>query len=208
MDAPHAPRDRNEGEMKEEQRSFTAAAASASIPHSTSDASAPIVGNGFTHPHRLRPRRSPTQLSGDASSSSSGRVFAGDSLKDRVALLILDMQEHFRPFAAPLLPHLLPLIRLASSPEMADAALVIFTQHGHAPRGQGEATAAAAVDDGALGRFWGADNLIRTGSHDWQLLPEIAPLAKRILPKQRYEGHALSAWQASASRAVAMPRLQ
>lgn len=93
--------------------------------------------------------QSPTNLS----TLDSSVVFNG-SLNDRIALLVIDMQEQFRSVAAPLLPKLLPLIRHCQSTDHCETALVIFTQHGHERD-------ASEEEDGEMGRFWGRENIIR-----------------------------------------------
>jgi isochorismate hydrolase len=97
-----------------------------------------------------QPRRSPTNLS---EAASDALVFNG-TLNDRIALLVIDMQEKFRSIAAPLVPRLLPLIQLCQSPDHCETSLVIFSQHGHPMN-------ATEEEDGEMGRFWGRDNLIR-----------------------------------------------
>jgi len=126
------------------------------------------------------PRSSPSSLL-RASPHSRDMIMDGDELRDRVALLVLDMQETFRGVAEPLLTNLIPLIQVCSSPDNADASVVIFTQHGHAARSEGGA------DDGELGRWWGADNLIRKNIHEWKLMKEMQPYARTVVHKTHYD---------------------
>ena len=76
------------------------------------------------------------------------------------ALVIIDMQEHFRSCAVPLVPR---LAHLASSAR-ATGVPVIWTQHGHPDP-------AADASHSNLVRWWGPDDSIELGSPAWQLLP-------------------------------------
>lgn len=129
--------------------------------------------DGGSPPHRVL-SVSPTDLK---KACTPAAVFSGE-LHDRIALLVIDMQETFRSVGAPLLPRIRPLIDLCQSADHCETAMVIFTQHGHEPD-------ATEEEDGELGRFWGRENLIRRGTPPWELMAEIKPNAKRILDKQR-----------------------
>jgi nicotinamidase-related amidase len=76
------------------------------------------------------------------------------------ALVIIDMQEHFRPCAAPLIPRLASLAAAARSAGVP----VVWTQHGHPDP-------AADAAHSNLVRWWGPDNSIELGSPAWQVLP-------------------------------------
>jgi nicotinamidase-related amidase len=88
------------------------------------------------------------------------------------ALLVIDMQEYFRPIAAPILPRLANTIRVLRRRGMP----IIFTRHGHRDPER---------DGGMLRQWWG--ELIVHGSPEWQLLGEIAPEpGELVVPKTRY----------------------
>lgn len=91
---------------------------------------------------------------------------------DHAALLVIDMQEYFRPLAEPTLTPLAALIeRLRKS-----GVPILYTQHGHDEPAQ---------DGGMLYEWW--DDHIRVGTPEWSLLPEIAPEeGETILRKKRY----------------------
>lgn len=72
---------------------------------------------------------------------------------DATALIIIDMQRHFAPCAAPLVPRLNQLARAARRAGMP----VIWTQHGHPDP-------AADAKTSNLVRWWGPDNSIKYGS--------------------------------------------
>jgi len=84
------------------------------------------------------------------------------SKRRKFALLVIDMQEHFRYCAEPLLPKLIQLAQVCKSHDV----LTIFTQHGHRDRSQ---------DGGALARWWGedSDSLIKYGCSSWKLMKEL-----------------------------------
>lgn len=88
------------------------------------------------------------------------------------ALLVMDMQEHFRPLAREILPPLMELIAACRRRGVP----VIYTQHAH--RGPSR-------DGGMLAQWWG--QVILAGSFDAQLMPEMAPLAEdKVVQKNRY----------------------
>ncbi len=94
----------------------------------------------------------------------------------RCALLVIDMQEHFRFTAAGILDNIAALVQACRKSNMP----VIFTRHGHRD---------TASDGGMLGVWW--SDLIRCGSPAWELLPEIAPGdAGCIIDKKRYSAFA------------------
>lgn len=128
--------------------------------------------NGYPHPPAPPPSSSsasaaaaahaPSDTRTDAHStlksiSSSSLIFDGVPLHGRIALLVLDLQEHFRRVSQTILSNLLPLIRLCQSPEHCETTIVIFTQHGHEIN-------ATEEEDGELGRRIGRENLIRYGN--------------------------------------------
>ena len=80
----------------------------------------------------------------------------------KLALLVIDMQNHFQSMAKPILAEVNATIasaRRASVP-------VIFTQHGHVNPEAEEKTS-------VLVHWWGASGSIRKGSHDWKLLSNL-----------------------------------
>ena len=88
------------------------------------------------------------------------------------ALLVMDMQEYFRPLTEQILPRLVELIAACRQAKMP----VIYTQHGHRD---------PSVDGGMLAQWW--RQLILTGTSDARLMPEIAPRSgdKKVV-KNRY----------------------
>jgi isochorismate hydrolase len=91
---------------------------------------------------------------------------------DRTALLVIDMQEYFRPMVTDIIPNLQKLIAACREVNIP----VVFTQHGHDDPVQ---------DGGMLGEWWG--DLIVKGSEGAQILPEIRPQpAEKIVAKNRY----------------------
>ena len=90
----------------------------------------------------------------------------------KTALLVIDMQEHFRPLAEPLAHTIVPLIDAFR----AGGAGVLFTRHGHRD---------PAKDGGMLLTWWG--ELIHYGTAAWKLLPELGVVAgESIIDKDRY----------------------
>ena len=88
------------------------------------------------------------------------------------ALLLIDLQEYFRPLAEPLVPRIAPLLKRSRSAGRP----VLYTRHGHAdPR----------VDGGLLGEWW--SDLILADSAEAEILPELAPHPDEpVIPKNRY----------------------
>ena len=78
----------------------------------------------------------------------------------KLALLVIDMQEHFRDMGAAIVPELNSTIKECRVKRIP----VIFTQHGHKY---------VELDSGVLGKFWGYGNMIQYKSQDWKLLPEL-----------------------------------
>ncbi|GAB4823256.1 hypothetical protein N2152v2_010302 [Parachlorella kessleri] len=94
------------------------------------------------------------------------------------ALVVIDMQEHFRGIAEPIiseLNHTIEACHLLGIP-------VIFTQHGHPdPR--------AEEQTNVLVKWWGAQDSIKFGSKSWRLLPEVhrSKADTFITSKQTYD---------------------
>ena len=78
----------------------------------------------------------------------------------KLVLLVIDMQEHFRDMGERITPQLNGVIDECRSKKVP----TIFTQHGHKD---------VELDSGVLGQFWGHERMIRYGSEDWKLLPEL-----------------------------------
>ncbi len=90
----------------------------------------------------------------------------------RAALLLVDLQEYFRPVAAPILPALIRLVARCRARGVA----VLHTQHGHAEPSR---------DGGMLWEHWG--DLIIEGTPAWALLPELEPRRDEpVFAKRRY----------------------
>ncbi|RLA94482.1 MAG: hypothetical protein DRG69_05195 [Deltaproteobacteria bacterium] len=92
--------------------------------------------------------------------------------RERVALLVIDMQEYFRPLAGGIVERvrdLLGAFRRAQLP-------VVFTAHGHKdPR----------RDGGMLARWWG--EVIQEGAFDHRFMEEVAPReGEKVIKKRRY----------------------
>ncbi len=88
------------------------------------------------------------------------------------ALLVVDMQEYFRPLAREILPRLAELITACRQAKLP----VIYTQHAHRD---------PSVDGGMLAQWWG--QLILSGTIDARLMPEIAPQSgEKKVVKNRY----------------------
>lgn len=90
----------------------------------------------------------------------------------RSALLVIDMQEYFRPLTSGIVENvgaLLEAFRKARRP-------IIFTVHGHKD---------PEKDGGMLAKWWG--EVILEGTFDHRLMGELDPReGERILPKRRY----------------------
>jgi isochorismate hydrolase len=90
----------------------------------------------------------------------------------KCALLVIDMQEYFRPIAVPIIGNVFSIIEYCRE----IGARVIYTMHGHKD---------VAKDGGMLGEWWG--DLIQYGSKDWEIIKAISPLdTDGILDKNRY----------------------
>ena len=94
----------------------------------------------------------------------------------KLALLVIDMQEHFRDMGAAIVPELNSTIKECRVKHIP----VIFTQHGHKH---------VELDSGVLGKFWGHGNMIQYKSQDWKLLPELCIDEKDVIidEKRRYD---------------------
>lgn len=88
------------------------------------------------------------------------------------ALLIVDMQEYFRPIAlsvADKVSHVLAACRSRSVP-------VFYTRHGHKD---------ISVDGGMIYQWWGQS--VTYGAGEWQIMQEVAPKERdTVLDKRRY----------------------
>jgi isochorismate hydrolase len=97
------------------------------------------------------------------------------SVKD-TALLVIDMQEHFRESAQDIISNVQDVINTCHELNMP----IFFTQHGHKD---------IQKDGGVLAKWW-PDN-IKYRSSSWQFLKEIKPLVKDedviITEKTRYD---------------------
>jgi len=95
------------------------------------------------------------------------------------ALLIIDMQTYFASMTTSALPNITTLITHFQSLSLS----TIFTQHGHSPA---ELTSPFSNQ---LVRKWGPSGSIATGTHDWELLPEIKALSgdSEIVAKNTYD---------------------
>jgi nicotinamidase-related amidase len=103
------------------------------------------------------------------------RVNVLASTKD-TALLVIDMQEHFRESATGIISNVRDVIQTCHDLEVP----IFYTQHGHKD---------IKVDGGALAKWW-TDN-IQYGSASWQFLKEIKPYVTKndivITEKTRYD---------------------
>ena len=88
------------------------------------------------------------------------------------ALLIIDMQEYFRPIAVSVadnISHLLAACRRGSGP-------VFYTRHGHSD---------ILADGGMIYEWWGQS--VTYGAREWKIMQEIAPKeGDMVLDKRRY----------------------
>jgi isochorismate hydrolase len=90
----------------------------------------------------------------------------------KCALMVIDMQEYFRPLASQILNNVLSIIEACR----ASGIHIVFTRHGHKDRSR---------DGGMLGKWWG--DLIQYGTRAWKFVEEISPLETDvILEKNRY----------------------
>jgi nicotinamidase-related amidase len=91
--------------------------------------------------------------------------------KDRMAVLLIDLQEYFRGIIHPILENITHLVSAAREKKIP----LLFTQHGHEP----------GISHGMLGRWW-ADLIIK-GSDDARLIPELnLEKGDHIIPKDTY----------------------
>lgn len=89
----------------------------------------------------------------------------------RTGLLLIDLQEYFRPVAQEILPTILSILTAARKRNLP----IFFTRHRHL---KGE-------DTGMLGQWWG--DLIWEGTFESRLLEELDPLPReKIIEKNRY----------------------
>ena len=77
-----------------------------------------------------------------------------------VALIVIDMQKHFASIAEGFVTELNATTAACRERKCP----VVFTQHGHKM---------VELDSGSLGRFWGKGSMIKYGSDDWQLIPQL-----------------------------------
>lgn len=91
---------------------------------------------------------------------------------EQSALIVVDMQEHFRALAGGIMPRLAELIAACRRRNLP----VIYTQHAHQ---------SLQRDGGMLAQWW--DQVILTGTPEARLMPEVAPLpGDKIVAKNRY----------------------
>lgn len=92
--------------------------------------------------------------------------------RERVALLVIDMQEYFRPLAEGIIGRVRDLIEAFRRAQLP----VIFTAHGHKD---------PQKDGGMLARWWG--EVIREGTFDHRFMEEVAPReGEKVISKRRY----------------------
>ena len=91
---------------------------------------------------------------------------------DKCALLVIDMQEYFRPIASAIIGNVLSLIkacRLCKIP-------IFYTRHGHKD---------ISKDGGMLDIWWG--DLIHYGTPEWEIIRELlSSKPDIIIDKNRY----------------------
>lgn len=91
--------------------------------------------------------------------------------KERTALLLIDLQEYFRPLINPILKNILKVLEKAREAETP----VFFTQHGHKKD----------EPPGMIEKWW--REIILEGSLEHALLPELQVRENEIIvPKNRY----------------------
>eukprot|EP00884_Botryococcus_braunii_P013372 jgi/Botrbrau1/22035/Bobra.0024s0048.1 len=83
-------------------------------------------------------------------------------LPKRYALLVIDMQEHFRAAAKGILEELNGIIRFLKTRGIP----VVYSQHGHKDL-------ESEIETSPLVKWWGVEGSIRYGSKNWALLPEL-----------------------------------
>jgi isochorismate hydrolase len=90
----------------------------------------------------------------------------------RCALLIVDMQEYFRPVALSVADNVLRILSACRSRSVP----VFYTRHGHRD---------ISLDGGMLYEWWGQS--VTYGAGEWQIIPEVAPMEEdTVLDKRRY----------------------
>lgn len=94
------------------------------------------------------------------------------------ALVVVDMQEHFRSCALDIVPRVNEAIALARQLDLP----IFYSQHGHP-------NPAEDHDHNVLVAYLGPDNSIKTGSTAYQLLPELDldPVKDTKISKQVYD---------------------
>jgi isochorismate hydrolase len=93
-------------------------------------------------------------------------------IPEKAALLVIDMQSHFRELAQPVLDNVISIINVCR----ATGVKIFFTRHGHRD---------PAIQDNMLSTWWG--DLIEYGSDHWMLLEELrADQSETIIEKDRY----------------------
>ena len=96
--------------------------------------------------------------------------------EQRLALIVIDMQEHFKSIGESLVAELNATTFACRERKIP----VVFTKHGHKM---------VELDSGSLGRFWGKEDMIKYGSDDWQLIPQLNVCNGDIIidEKRRYD---------------------
>ena len=90
----------------------------------------------------------------------------------KCALIVIDMQEYFRPLATRIINHVQSVIRACRSGKIR----VFYTRHGHKD---------ISKDGGMLGKWW--EDLILYGSSEWEIMKELpASAADAVIDKNRY----------------------
>lgn len=92
------------------------------------------------------------------------------TISSKLALLVIDMQNHFAPMCKPILSEVNATIASARQAGVP----VIFSQHGHPDPENDEKTS-------VLVRWWSASGSIRKGSPDAQLLPDLNVAADEVV---------------------------
>jgi isochorismate hydrolase len=91
---------------------------------------------------------------------------------DRCALLVVDMQEYFRPIASAIIGNILSLIKACRSKGIQ----IFYTRHGHKD---------ISKDGGMLDKWWG--DLIHYGTPEWEIIKELLSSdTDIIIDKNRY----------------------
>ncbi len=90
----------------------------------------------------------------------------------RCALLVVDMQEYFRPIALSAADNISRVLAACRSRSMP----VVYTRHGHKD---------ISVDGGMIYQWWGQS--VTYGAGEWRIMPEVAPEeGDTVLDKRRY----------------------